>query len=438
MKQHLLFFLAKHPKLRTFIAHALLPLKTRSINKQYQYARKHIPFYQKRFKGLGERPKFSDIPVLDKHGLPLDPYSFMDTQKRILYYNSTSGSSGVSTPTAIGNEEIGSYWKMALFSPYYTQITDALKAKAVAVNIFTYGCTKAGFTMDQMFSDLGFMVARIGSSRCSISPVERSAQTIAQLKPSVILGTPHDFLCVMEAVREFHPEEYPQVVSQLKLLFGTAEPCAVSRKELIESAYGITHIHSYLSVDGLISFNCPCGENHLIDKMLHTEVQTASGTQEFGHGELVYTTLLKSVLSIMYRFNIGDIVTIKKSDCPYGSNKTIIPHGRKELVQTINGKQFYPIDVEEAVYSDYLWFSYSISIYDSHVEITLEENGAEPFKGNEKDLSESFATLFGMEAKVSVVKLGTLTDYKGLRMEKSILKIQDCRSSAKGHGIRFL
>lgn len=419
---------------RKALLHCLLKAKTINAIKSYHLAKKNIPYYTNLYKG-SKLKKWEDIPIIDKHVLPDDPLFFLDKSKTPKYFNTTSGSSGISTPVFIDGKEGKSLASFLFLTPYITDLLNAQRNHPYAINALTYGCTKTGFSVDELLSSLGFCIARIGSARCSISPPKRIAETMVKLKPSLFACTPKDFLVVMTIIQTDYPNEYGRVVNNLKVLFSTAEPCAVSREKQIEREFGITHINLYASVDGLITIPCKCGEKHLHDTILKTEIATNDGDiAEYGTGHLIFTTLLKTPLTKMIRFNIGDLVSIHKSTCPYGYTKTIVPHGRSELAMEINEKIWGPIDFEEIIFNHGLFLGYNVKVYDKKINIIIEKYHIGSVV-NTNGMKQEFEELTGIPTFIEVVPPGDLTNIRAIRIQKDILSVENIKSDAKEHEI---
>ncbi len=434
MNRHLLKFLANNPKLTKIVANIVVSLKTTTKEELFYFSKENIPFYQKIYNNID---KIEGIPVINKHILPENPKEFLFKGANPDFFNSTSGSSGISTPVYISRAEIKSYGKIMLLSDYFPELINVMLKNNQAINILTYGCTKAGFGMDELLAQNGFIVARIGSPRCSISPVHRIADNIVKLRPSLIAGTPTDFMSAMAVIKQDYPKEvYREVSAKLKILLTTAEPCAKSRSYLIEEEFGITHINNYLSVDGLITIPSKTGNFQLNDKLLDAQVFNNGKLSEFGTGELVFSTLMKSQITKLINFNIGDYVTIKLDET---GKKIIIPHGRIELVTKINDRIWGSIDIEEEIFKYELFYNYKFDIYEDKIKLVLETYSQQAqrdiwIEKLHKDLEFVFKT----KIEITVVPLGELTDFRALRLEKSILKVEDKRKDAKKHGIKYL
>jgi phenylacetate-CoA ligase len=298
------------------------------------------------------------------------------------------------------------------------------------VNGLTFGYTIAGFSFTQILLQCHAMVAQLGS-RSTIATPERNARTIAKLKPSIIAATPLDLMVWLEIIRTDLPDEYPEVLRNLKILFSTAEPCANTRKQQLEKHFGIVHINTYATVDGFITIPCPCGEKHIIDGLYEIELydQNLKSLGSYGTGRLCFTNLLRKT-SPLVKYLIDDYVTITPSTCPHGFKNSVAPKGRYELTVDLNNRTWGSLDFEELIYKHGLPIDYRIYIHDEQIEVELEEYPSCPGYGI-NSLKTELTTLTGLTVEVKLLKLGDLTSIRKVRENKSIIKILDLRKTSR-------
>lgn len=415
------------------LAKLLISLKNKSPLFTALYAKNNTVFYNDLYKNIRIN-NFNDIPVFSKHDLyGISPYSLLNSEfsNKVIHYGETSGSSGTSTPVFLTKKDFDSVVVLiSSLCPYSQMIKSISKSNRTAINLLTFGYTIAGFSFGMLLQHYGMVVAQLGS-RSTIAIPERSAKSISNLIPSVIASTPLDFMAIMEIIREDFPEKFDEVISNIKVLLSTAEPCAVSRQKAIEDHFGLTHINVYTSVDGIIALPCPCGEKHIIDSVHYTELfdEDKNLIGEYGSGRLCFTTRIKKATP-MVRYLIDDYVTIKKSNCPYGFKKSIIPHGRFELTVKLNNKLLGTIDLEDIIYRYGLFMDYRITIYNDKIEMILEKYPIACNNYNIEALISHFEEISGLKCEVDIVEFGDLTDFRKVRSAKSILKVLDKRSSS--------
>ena len=421
-------------RLKVRLVGPLLKLKGKSALDMARYAFDHTNFYKKIYKDTS-LDKFEDLPVITKYNfIGVSPYDLLSDEFRdkVILYGETSGSSGSPTAAFFTKNDFQGLISLSLLSPFASEMKRTAKQNRIAINGLTFGFTIAGFSFGAILQKAGFMVAQLGS-RSTIATPERMARTIVKLKPSAISATPMDFMSWLKIIKIDYPNDYAEVVKNIKFLLSTAEPCALSRQHQIERYFDITHINTYASVDGLVSLQCPCGEMHLIDNLL--EVELFSGKMEpigpYGTGRLCFTNLIRKSTP-MVRFLLDDLVTIKETKCSYGYRKSIQPHGRYELSVDINNHTLGNLDFEEIIYRYGLFMNYNVEIYHNRINLILEEYDGD--FGNNYDLSglkSEISRITGTDTSISIVPLGEMTAYRKVRDAKSIIKVVDKRNESR-------
>ncbi len=410
----------------------LIKLKRLSPGKMAQYAKDKTDFYKEFYQNY-DATDFKTLPVLTKtHLAGLDPFQLLskDFVNDVALYGETSGSSGSSTPCFFTARDFKNLIGLCALTPYTPLIQQTLKENRVAVNGLTFGFTIAGFSFTQILLRYRALVAQLGS-RSTIATPERTARTIAKLKPSIIAATPLDLMVWLEIIRTDLPEAYPEVLRNLKILFSTAEPCADSRMKQLERHFGLVHINVYATVDGFITIPCPCGEKHIIENLYQIELldNELKPLGFYGTGRLCFTNLIRKT-SPLVKFLIDDFVTITASTCPYGFRSSVSPRGRYELSLEINNKTWGTLDFEEIIYKFGLPLDYRVSIYNEQILVELEEYPSCPFYDSSA-LKTELTELTGLDVEVKLLKLGDLTSIRKVRENKSIIKILDSRKSSR-------
>jgi phenylacetate-CoA ligase len=390
------------------------------------------PVYQEFYQNYDVN-NFKTLPLLTKdHLIGLDPFKLLseDFVDEVSFYGETSGSSGSPTPCFFTARDFKNLTGLCALTPFTPLISQTLQENRVTVNGLTFGYTIAGFSFTQILLQCHAMVAQLGS-RSTIATPERNARTIAKLKPSIIAATPLDLMVWLEIIRTDLPDEYPEVLRNLKILFSTAEPCANTRKQQLEKHFGIVHINTYATVDGFITIPCPCGEKHIIDGLYEIELydQNLKSLGFYGTGRLCFTNLLRKT-SPLVKYLIDDYVTITPSTCPHGFKNSVAPKGRYELTVDLNNRTWGSLDFEEIIYKYGLPIDYRIYIHDEQIEVELEEYPSCP--GYDlNSLKTELTILTGLTVEVKLLKLGDLTSIRKVRENKSIIKILDVRKTSR-------
>lgn len=418
------------------ILNFILKLRGSSPLGMARYASAHTKFYNRLYTGFS-LDNFEDLPVVSKYDLTgVSPYDLLSDEfrDRVYIYGETSGSSGSPTPAFFTRKDFEGLVSLSLLSPYASSLKEAARENRMAVNGLTFGFTIAGFTFGAILQKAGFTVAQLGA-RSTIATPERMARTIVKLKPSAISATPLDFMSWMKITKADFPDDYEDVVGNIRFLLSTAEPCARSRQNRIEELFDLTHINTYASVDGFVSLQCPCGEMHLIDNLLKIELFDGDMNPlgPFGKGRLCFTNLLRRSTP-MVRYLLDDLVTVKRSDCKHGYRKSIYPHGRYELSVDINDRTMGNLDFEEIIYRHGLFMNYGIEIKEDEVNINLEEYD---IKNNDNNLygpsgiKDEVEAATGLRCRLNMVPLGELTPYRMVRSAKSVIKVVDMRNASR-------
>jgi len=415
------------PRARLLLA--LLRHRAASPVGMARYARRHTRHYAEAYREWDGRT-FAALPLLTKEtARRLSPYDLLarPLARKVFLYGETTGSSGSPTPSFFTRREFHAATLLAYITPHHATLKHVLAENRTCVNGLTFGFTVAGPSFGDLLANLGGLVAHPGS-RSTLATPERTAACLARLRPSVIAATPADFLAWMRIVREDHPADYGAVVSSLRLLLSTAELCAASRIRRIEEEFDIVHIDAYACVEGFFSLPCPCGEKHVLEAY-HAELVDEEGRDRGGEGtgRFVFTNLLKRSTP-MVRYLLDDWVTLQPSTCPYGFRRSVVPHGRYELTVVVPSGRIGVRHVEEELFRHGLFGDYQVEVLPDRVRATLEAYAGETPRA---PLEAALARLFGVPAQVSLVPYGQLSDYRSVRMRKSILRLVDRRPASQ-------
>jgi len=394
-----------------------------------RYARKHTRHYAEAYRDWDGRT-FHALPLLTKQAArEISPFDLLarPLAGKVFLYAETTGSAGSPTPSFFTRKEFHASTLLTYVTPFYSLLKGALARNRACVNGLAFGFTVAGMSFGDLLANIGGLVANTGS-RSTLATPERIARCIARLKPSVITGTPGDFLAWMRIVEEDHPAAYPEVVDRLEVLLSTAELCAQSRAQRIAEHFSITHIDTYACVEGMFSLPCPCGEKHILPAY-HTEVVSEDGEAlgTTGTGRFAFTNLLKRSTP-MVRYLLDDWVTLYASDCPYGFESSIVPHGRYELTVPVQSGRIGLRHVEEAIFSADLFGAYVLEIGEQGARLTVERYAGKPDTAR---VRSSLKTLLGMPVEVDLVDYGALGDPRAVRASKPILRLVDRRAGSQ-------
>lgn len=390
-----------------------------------QYAYNNTSFYKKIYKSFPE--DFSSLPLVYKKDLgSCSPYDILSNEHKddVIYYGETTGSTGFPTPVFYTSKEFAAAKIFTRITPYFEQLKETIDNNRAVINGLSFGYTIAGMSFADLLLSLGACVANAGS-RSTIATPPRTARAIARLKPSIITAAPLDLLCWLKILKEDFPQEYNDVLSELKVVLSTAELCATSRSKAIQNEFGFLHIDVYACVEGFFSLPCPCGELHILPNY-YTEVfdENLNLLGNFGEGRFAFTNLIKKS-SPLVRYLLDDFVTIYQSKCKYGFNRSIIPYGRWELTVKLNNKNLGVRHFEEAIFRHGLFGDYRVILEENLITFVLEEYGSH---NSLQQIEQSLSDEFKQKVKVEIVPFGTITKYREVRFSKPILKVEDKRS----------
>jgi phenylacetate-CoA ligase len=393
-----------------------------------RYARDNTTHYERTL-DQWDGETFGDVPLFTKaEARELSPYALLagPLSRKVFLYAETTGSAGSPTPAFFTRREFHSATLLTYITPYYPLLKSVLEENRACFNGLAFGFTVAGMSFGDLLGNIGGMVANAGS-RSTLATPERAARCIARLKPSIVAATPSDFLAWMRIVKEDHPGEYDAVVSKLRLLLSTAELCAASRVDRIAEQFDIRHVDIYACVEGFFAMPCPCGDKHILPAY-HAELVDENGASlgPAGTGRFAFTNLLKRSTP-MVRYLLDDWVTIRRSECRYGFEHAIVPHGRYELTALVGDRRIGVRHVEDELFKHGLFGEYEVALEADRCSVRLERYDGEP---DRDAIRGGLGALLGVgvDVDVEVVDYGGLVDYRAVRLSKPILRFRDHRA----------
>lgn len=400
-----------------------------SKEKMARYAFNNTPFYRQLYKDHmpGFKGDFQDLPIVLKSEInKASPFDLLSESLKddVFKYAETTGSTGSPTPSFFTKSEFAGSIKLSKLSPLLAYLNESKKENRKAVCGLACGFTIAGSSFQQILEYYGFLTVNV-DARTTIAPPERVARLLVRYKPSVIAAAETDFLAWMKIVKEDYPDDYGDVVSNLKGLLSTAELCSENRSRQISEEFEILHVDNYACVEGYFSVPCTCGEKHVLPvyhaEVLSDDLKTSS---EYGSGRFAFTNLLRKSTPLV-RYLLDDYISITQSECPYGFTKSIQPHGRYELSVLINNKRFGTRHFENILFKNSIFGEYRIRIHEDKIDITAELYNQR--KINTSDIIKDFENFFGMPADIVLVPYGELRNYREIRTSKPLARVQDLR-----------
>lgn len=183
---------------------------------------------------------------------------------------------------------------------------------------------------------------RIRFDIINIKTWERVLNTLNKFKPSYLYGFPSalyeftEYLKKNDLITNFKP----------KVIISTAEMLQDEYKFSMESYWSCRVINEYGCGEiGTIAHECECGNLHINDETVYVEVVNSLGEKvpDGVVGSLIITDLTNHYMPLI-RYRVGDIGSIKKSDCSCGRSLTILNeiYGRdRDYFINKNGQKYY-------------------------------------------------------------------------------------------------
>ncbi len=339
-----------------------------TLNRTYS----HVPFYRKKFDGLGILPEdlgsladFSRLPFTTKEDLREHyPYGhFAVPLREVVRIHASSGTTGAVTVVGYTQNDIRAWSNLTA-----RVLTMGGVGKDDVVQIaFGYGLFTGGF-------GLHYGAEKIGSSviPASSGNTMRQIRIMMDFKTTVLISTPSYAMLVAETIRE---QGIPLAALSLKFgLFG-AEPWSEQMRQEIQEKLGIVATDNYgLSeiIGPGVSGECReqnglhINEDHFLVEVVDPE--TLRPMPDGETGELVITTLTKEAFP-MIRYRTRDLTSILPGHCPCGRTlrRMARVRGRTDDMLIIKGVNVFPSQIESVLFE--------IEGTEPHYQIEIDRKG---------------------------------------------------------------
>ncbi len=339
-----------------------------TLNRTYS----HVPFYRKKFDGLGILPEdlgsladFSRLPFTTKEDLREHyPYGhFAVPLREVIRIHASSGTTGAVTVVGYTQNDIRAWSNLTA-----RVLTMGGVTKDDVVQIaFGYGLFTGGF-------GLHYGAERIGASviPASSGNTLRQIKIMMDFKTTALVSTPSYALLVAETIRE---QGIPPAALSLKYgLFG-AEPWSERMRREIEEKLGIVATDNYgLSeiIGPGVSGECReqnglhINEDHFLVEVVDPE--TLQPMPDGETGELVITSLTKEAFP-MIRYRTRDLTSILPGGCPCGRTlrRMARVRGRTDDMLIIKGVNVFPSQIESVLFE--------FEGTEPHYQIVLDRKG---------------------------------------------------------------
>jgi phenylacetate-CoA ligase len=348
------------------------------------YARRHSPFYRRKFDGAPEVRRTSDLnslPLTTKHEVSQHNEQFWCVARESFAdLCTTSGTTGVPSLYPLTGPDLD---RLA-FNEYLCFRRVGLSRGDVVILAVTMDkCFMAGLAYFQGLRELGVTAIRVGAG----SPAMLLSM-IDRLRPTAIVSVPS----FLKRVGEYAVQQgFDLAGSTVKKLICIGEPVRQSDWNLTAlgshitrqwnakafSTYGITELASSLC-------ECPAGKGgHLHPQLLHTEIVDDAGhpVPEGQEGQLVATTIGVQAMPLV-RFATGDMtfMTHERCECGLWTARIGPILGRKDQAMKIKGTTVYPAAVQRALQSveqivDYVMIATASTALSDELEIIIAWSG---------------------------------------------------------------
>ena len=391
-------------------------------------------FYGKRLKEVGVTPGSirsiedytSRVPVTTREELiAQDPYDLLAVKpgSETILYGQTSGSTGTPVPVWATLKEMQDGIELALALPIFKH---HLKPSDKVALCYPYTRTLAGRSADLLNLMAGCTVIPIGT-RNNMYPPEMAAATIQRLRPTILGAAATDAFSYANILADQGVD--PKGLG-IRLVVSGAEPCSPARAEALGRVYD-AKVLSLLGQNEIGFPGIPCELNrmHLPQFLMFTELVHPDGTpaQPGERANTIVTPTAKRAQPLL-RYVTGDTVVWDDQPCDCGLPlPTMEILGRAHTVIDTNGRTFFPIELEEALYKaaslDGVW--YQIRVRQDDVLVRAEHRDVKMYDELAASIEKDLSQFTGKKVRVEMLAPGTLYDYRQIRPGKPLSRVVD-------------
>lgn len=302
-----------------------------------------IPFYQSRL-GRGDT-----LPITTKEDLRRAyPFGLLGCAKEeVASYHESSGSEG---------KPVASYFSEGdwtdIVSRYLRNISDLRRSDTFFIKT-PYSMVTTAHQAHRAAQKVGALVVP-ADNRSTNMPYARVVQLLRDLGVTLTWSLPSEVM-LWRIATEYHGFSPATDFMALRGFWVAGEALSPGRKEMISRLWnGKAVYEDYGSTEtGSLAGECARGNLHLWEDRVLFELwdEKTGEIHRTGRGRLVVTPLYREAMPL-YRYLVDDVVEIKTSDCPCGSSLSLLKvFGRQGSEVEIQGRHFYPVEIEDAVYS---------------------------------------------------------------------------------------
>lgn len=328
--------------------------------------------------------------------------------REVVVVHESSGTTGVPTPAFFTRGDLDEWHERMLFNSV------ALTADDVVLVKTPYSMLTTAHQMHGAAQLVGATVVPAGN-RTELMPYGRVLRLLRDYQVTVAYCIPVELmLFARRALLEgFTPsKDFPA----LRAAVVNGEVLSDAKRRFLEQVWSVPLFPDYGSTETTtLGGACAHGTLHLWAERFHFEVyDEASGTcSEYGDGEIVVTSYHRRATPIV-RYRLGDVVTVRPSSCPCGSDRPeIVVHGRRGDAFTVAGRELYPGEVEDVVYGALLGCEptlWSGELRGERLTLSLEstETGQDEVANRIPEIERALPASLGLDARVRLLAPGTL------------------------------
>lgn len=274
----------------------------------------------------------------------------------------SSGSTGDSVEIAYSPAVIEGCARRLVELLCYVPLSSELR---VAV-LYGYGCFPPADFYQRAFIQIGCDVLPLGSGRNLGTEVK--CRWISESPVHGLIGTPSYLFRVGRVLHQIGSLGYLRL--HLKFLISGGEPLFQRRRRELEELFGVVVFDHYGMLEApMIAGSCGVGALHFSQEYLG-EVETLTGIEETGEGQLVLSSVLAWPNCPMIRLLTGDHVILNKTPCGCGEIRPSLQVlGRVNNVRKIKGFKVSLSRLHRTLMD--------LSIIDYYIELSTTPDGLE-------------------------------------------------------------
>lgn len=321
----------------------LSQLEQKKLRGIVEFAYRHVPFYRHRFREakvvpseISCRKDIEKLPFVTKEDIQESSHSIIskgiDITKCHVSY--TSGSTG--TNFKVVYDPFAYDFERAVLIRANLESGQRIRDKWATIT-----SPRSVRIQPKFFQKLGIL-QKINLS--VLSPVEVNLRELQEINPHVLYGYSSYIWTMAKAVIE----GFDFKVTNLRLIFGTADVLDDVMREDISSAFGVQVLDQFGCVEvGRTAWECPHRDGYHMD-IDSVIIELLKGDEAVGEGEIgevVYTCLYNHAMPLI-RYRVGDLAIATNEKCSCGRSLPLLKKivGRKDdLIVTESGHLVSPI-----------------------------------------------------------------------------------------------